>query len=199
MLDMYRAALFLHILGALGFFVALALEWLATAYLRSATTRDQAVDWLGVRALVQRIGPLSMAVLLVPGLFMAVSRWNLMGWPGAALLGMLGIVVIGLALTGRSTAALTATVATQDAALSPDFVLTLRDARYSYSLAMRVALAVGIVAVMVFKPDLFWSFVLLALALAVGVAIPPAITTILRWAGTADGPRAGIPSPAVER
>jgi hypothetical protein len=171
MLDMYRMALFAHILGATGLFVAFAFEWLATARLRRATTRDQAIAWLGVRNLVQRIGPLSMAVLLVPGLFMTASGWSLIGWPGAALVGMLGIVMIGLSLTYGAAAGWTAAVASQNTNLSADFVSTLHAARLVYALSMRLALAVGIVAVMVFKPDLLSSLLVLAVSVISGVFV----------------------------
>ena len=103
----YRIALFAHILGAAGLSAALAFEWLAVARLRRATG-DEIVIWLGVRSLVMRIGPLAMAAILVPGLFMNASRWSLIGWPGAALLGMLAMVVIGLALPRRTTNAVAA-------------------------------------------------------------------------------------------
>ena len=85
-MDAYRIALFVHILGGIGLFAAFAFEWVATARLRRSSTRDQVITWLGVRSLVQRLGPLSMALVLAPGLTMTAVRWTFIGWPGVALI-----------------------------------------------------------------------------------------------------------------
>jgi hypothetical protein len=98
--DSYRIALVVHIVGAFGLFAAFAFEWLATSRLGRTTTRDEVLVWLGVRSLVQRIGPLSMGLLLVPGLLMTASRWSLVSWPGAATLS----VALGLGLSLMLTA-----------------------------------------------------------------------------------------------
>ena len=83
---------------------------------------------------MQRIGPLSMGLLLVPGLHMTAARWSFLSWPGAALLGMLGIVVIGLALTARGTATVASLVSREDVHLSPASVAALRSWRFTLSL-----------------------------------------------------------------
>jgi len=84
-----------------------------------------------------------MALLLVPGLGMALARWTFLAWPTAALLGMLGIVAVGLLSSRRPTVAV-------------------------LSVEVRLAIALGIVALMVFKPDLCSSLTLLVAATAVG-------------------------------
>jgi hypothetical protein len=44
----YSITLFLHIVGALGFFVALGLEWTSLRQLRRATTAEHLREWLRV-------------------------------------------------------------------------------------------------------------------------------------------------------
>src|SRR5437867_2127871 len=66
----YTIALFLHIVGALGMFVALAFEWVAWAGLRRSATVQEARGWLGLLGVVRRVGPASLGLILVAGLYM---------------------------------------------------------------------------------------------------------------------------------
>ena len=44
----YSIALFLHIVGTLGFFLALGLEWTGLSQIRSAMTLEQVRSWMGI-------------------------------------------------------------------------------------------------------------------------------------------------------
>src|SRR5262249_44227610 len=68
-------ALYLHILGAMGLVVALALEWVIVARLRTAETAEQARTWLGLTAVQRRLGPAALAAILIPGLYLAATGW----------------------------------------------------------------------------------------------------------------------------
>jgi hypothetical protein len=52
----YSIVLFVHIVGALGFFVALGVEWLSLRHLRRATTAEQVREWIRVSTGVRRLG-----------------------------------------------------------------------------------------------------------------------------------------------
>jgi hypothetical protein len=123
---------------------------------------------------------------------MTASRWSILSWPGAALLGMLGIVVIGLGLTARGSATVASLVSRQDANVSPACAAALRSPRFTHSLSMRTTLALGIVTLMVFKPDLPASLVVLTLSVALGFGVSLLLTTPrdLRMV-SAGGGRAG--------
>jgi hypothetical protein len=142
-LDHYPFAVFIHIVGALGLFAALALEWLAVTQLRRATTTSESSTWLRILPSVRRIGPPSMAVIVIPGVAMAFTSWNFLAWPAAALLGMAGIIAAGL-------------------------VLSRWPAHAVLSVELRIAIALGIVALMVFKPDLMSSLLVLVGAVILG-------------------------------
>src|SRR5438445_3063409 len=60
----YTIALFLHLVGALGMFVALAFERVAWAGLRRSATVQEARGWLGRLGLVRPCGPASLGLLL---------------------------------------------------------------------------------------------------------------------------------------
>jgi hypothetical protein len=150
-LDHYPFAVFIHIVGAFGLFAALALEWLAVTQFRRATTASESTTWLRVLPYVRLIGPPSMALSVVPGVAMAVTSWNFLACPAAALLRMAGIIAVSLLLSRRPTRAV-------------------------LSVEIRIAIVLGIAALMVFKPDLMSSLLVL-----VGAVIPGAGASII-WA-----------------
>jgi hypothetical protein len=155
----------------LGLFIALGLEWLAIPRLTSATTRDEAVTWLSVMAPVRVIGGASLGLVLLPGLYMAGTRWGFGGWPGVALGGLILMALIGGLLTGRTTAGLGSRVAAEQDSLSAGFLERLRSPALVRSLWMRGGLALGIVALMVFKPDAVTSSIVLVAAIGLGFVI----------------------------
>ena len=68
-MNVYSIVLYVHIVGALGLFVALGLEWTALARLRGAATAEEARGALGALGPTRVIGPLSLAAILVAGLY----------------------------------------------------------------------------------------------------------------------------------
>jgi hypothetical protein len=177
-LGYYPFALYIHLLGALGLFVAFALEWLAVAGLRRATTRAGAATWLGVMAPARRIGPLAMAFILVPGLAMALGRWTFTGWPAAALVGMGGIVLVGLRLTGPALRAIELALRDPAPALSPRALERLRTPRTVLALWIRTALGLALVALMVYKPDFGSSLVVLAASVLLGIGVSASLRRV---------------------
>ena len=65
-MNYYLIAKFLHIIGALGFFMALGVEWLSLSHARQARTSDQVREHLHISNSVRRAGPLSMLLILSP-------------------------------------------------------------------------------------------------------------------------------------
>src|SRR5262245_10312981 len=125
-MDLYALAKYVHIIGAFGLFVAFGLEGLAVSRLGRAATRDQAVTWMAVMSLVRRVGPASLGLILLPGLYLAATRWGFDGWPGAALLGMVALGLVGGLLTGRAMAGLGAAIGAEAGPLSPGFLARLQ-------------------------------------------------------------------------
>ena len=167
-MDIYLIAVFTHIVGALGLFVALGMEWLTLRGLGGASNRDRALEWLGVMSIVRRLGAASFALIVVPGLYMAAIRWGFGHWTGAALLGFAGLLALGGLFTGRTAMALERAIIGEQGQLSPHFRQLLQTSGVRHVLWTRVGLALGIVGLMVAKPDLVVSLVVLALAAALG-------------------------------
>ncbi|HMB24775.1 MAG TPA: hypothetical protein VKP08_18150, partial [Anaerolineales bacterium] len=60
-MNYYLIAKFIHIVGALGFFIALGMEWWSLRNLRHAASLTKLQDWLHVAGGAQRLGAPSMA------------------------------------------------------------------------------------------------------------------------------------------
>ncbi|HXW01245.1 MAG TPA: hypothetical protein VEC93_22735, partial [Anaerolineae bacterium] len=113
----YSIALFLHIVGALGFFVMLGLEWVSLMSLRRVTTIEQVHEWLNAFGLLRWMGPISGGIILLSGFYMTATAWGGVAWIGIAMVAIILIVVLGAALTGPRLAAIGRAAATESGSL----------------------------------------------------------------------------------
>jgi len=165
----YAIALFVHIVGALGLFVALGLEWTSLLLLRRATTTEQARERMGLASGVRRVSGASLATLLISGFYLTATVWGGVAWIAVALGAMVLMAVLGAALSGPRLAAIGRAVETGSLAPLPDPLLWV-------SIQIRLAVALGIVFLMTFKPDLNGSLLAIALAAVLGlIAALPAV------------------------
>src|SRR5262249_19601939 len=106
----YSLALFLHIVGALGMFPPFGLEGVALMNVRRAATAEQFRQWASVFGLLRRLGPASLGLLLLAGLYMAATAWGPQAWITTAFLTLILIALMGarnglrLAAIGRRLA-----------------------------------------------------------------------------------------------
>jgi hypothetical protein len=166
----YSIALFLHIVGALGLFAALALEWTSLFYLRHSHTVEQALSWMNVLGLVRRLGPTSLVFILLPGFFMMATVWGGVPWIAVTLAAILLFPLLG-AFSGLRLAAIGRTVKTETGLLSPVLRRQLRHPLYWTSVQMRTMIGLGIVFLMVVKPDLAGSLATIAVAGIIGLLL----------------------------
>ncbi len=165
----YAIALFVHIVGALGLFVALGLEWTSLLLLRRATTTEQARERMGLASSVRRVTGASLATLLVSGLYLTATAWGGVAWIGVALGAMVLMAVLGAALSGPRLAAIGRAVEHGSLAPLPDPLLWV-------SIQIRLAVALGIVFLMTVKPNLTGSLLAIVLAAVLGlIAALPAV------------------------
>jgi hypothetical protein len=143
--------------------------------LAGSATRDDALAWLGVTSLAGRIGAVSLALILLPGLYMAGTRWGFTDWPVAALVGMVVMALLGGLLSGRPMAGLGRAIGAEHGPLSQAVLERLRSPALAMSLWTRTTVLLGIVGLMSFKPDLLTSLVVLARALVIGAVLSIAV------------------------
>ena len=170
-MTIYSAALFLHVLGALGLFMALGLELMGLAHLRRATTVEQARERMRALGVLPRLYVPSMLAILVPGLYMTATSWGWRaGWTPVALAALVLLAALGAALTGQRMAALGRATAAARGPLSPDLRQRLRDPLLWTSARTRAAIAVGIVFLMTVKPNLEGALLTIGVAALLGLA-----------------------------
>jgi hypothetical protein len=170
MMTLYSLALFLHIVGALGLFTALGLEWTSLWYLRRAGTAEQGQQWLLAFAVLRRIYPFSWVAILLPGFYMTAT-WGGAAWVGIALAAVILIAILGATLTGRRMAAIGPALATEKGAISPTLRQRLDDPLLWTSLYTRLAIALGIIFLMTVKPGLVGALLTMGVAVVLGLAL----------------------------
>jgi hypothetical protein len=169
-MSLYNLALFFHILGALGIFTALGLEWMSLINLQRVTTAEQAREWLTVFPWLRQIGPASLGILFLAGLYMTLSVWKWVAWINIALLAMLLLPVLG-ASNGLRMAAIGETLASEKGPLSPSLIQQLRAPRFWISIRLRTAVLLGIIFLMTIKPGLMGSLLTIGVALLLGFVL----------------------------
>ena len=164
----YSIVLFLHIVGALGLFVALGLEWVSLLYLQRANSIEPVREWLSAFRWLNWVGPISMGILLLSG-FHLMSAWGGAAWIGVAFAALVLFVVVGIVLTRSRLAAIKRAAATESGGLSPAFRQQLHDPFLGTSIKLRVALGLGIVFLMTVKPELGEALLVIGVAIVLGL------------------------------
>jgi hypothetical protein len=168
-MNYYLIAKFVHIVGALGMFVALGVEWLSLRNLRQAASITQVHEWARIARGVQRLGGVSMVAILISGFYMmAVARfdaaWLVVAFGSLILLGLLAGIV-----TGRRMAIIQRSISKEIESISPLLYQLLHQPLLWIVIQLRVAVVLGIVFLMTVKPDLTGSLLTMSLATILGL------------------------------
>lgn len=172
-MTIYTIALFLHVSGAIGYFIGMGI-WL---FGLSALRRTQRVEQ--VRALirlVERSGPLfgiSVLFILATGLYMTITAWGFQtGWIDVALISLILIAPLGTVFIEprRRTIDRLAKEA-PDGSLPRSLEQSTRDPVLLTAVETVSTLLLGIVFLMTNKPSLIGSLIVMAIALALGLAL----------------------------
>jgi predicted integral membrane protein DUF2269 len=172
-MTLYIAARVIHIVGALGMFTALGVDLAGMAALTTARTSDQARRALAVYRINSVLGPPTLALILIPGLYMA-TMWGWPSWARMAMLVLVTVMALGGAVSGRRMSALAKTLPAESGAgalLPPDIQRDVRDPMLRSSLIVRAFLVLSIVMLMTMKPALGVSLVVVSVAIVAGVAL----------------------------
>jgi hypothetical protein len=169
----YETALFLHILGALGFFIALGVFYAAVLGVRRAQTVQSIKLWTSAAASVSRIlFPISFLVIVIAGIYMWVTVWGEKApWAGVALIAFIILAVGATFIQGRRMGALGQSAARESdgAPVTGALWTQTHDAVTWVSANASAAFAIGIVYLMTLKPDALGSVIALLIALVVGL------------------------------
>ena len=166
----YSITLFLHIVGALGFFVALGLEWTGLWQIRSAITPEQVRGWMGILKSVRKVGFASMLTTVISGFYMMATVWGSVAWVIVSLGALVLVIVLSVALTGPRMAAIGRALASEKVPLSQAFYSLANHPLLWISIQTRLAIALGIVFLKTAKPDLGGSLITIGVAIVLGLA-----------------------------
>jgi hypothetical protein len=169
-MEAYDAAQFVHVVGALGLAAAFGVEAVGLVGLRRATDADEALLWLRSRRWVLLIGPASIGLVLVTGIYLSVVEWGPDAWILVSLASLVALAGIGGVLTGIPRARVTPAVERASGPLSEELRRGLQTPVLTVSIMTRIAITVGIVFLMVLKPALVSSILTIVLAVGIGVA-----------------------------
>jgi hypothetical protein len=169
-MNTYSIALFFHIVGALGFFVALGLEWAGLRQIRNATTTEQVRAGMRLSGSTRRLGMASMLTILVFGFYMAAVAWGGPAWIVVTLAVIVVLIALSVALTGPRMAALGRALAMEKGPLSPNLHQLANNPLLWISIQTRVAVALGIVFLMTVKPGWAGSLLTIGVATLLGLA-----------------------------
>jgi hypothetical protein len=173
-MSFYSAVLFIHVVTAIGLFMALAVEWSSLRQLQRTTSLAQASLSIKTSSSLRPVSIVSMLVVLLSGGYLA-SRMEVWrdAWIWVALAGMILIGGFAVKLTKRRWDEIRRLCTDDNAELTERLISRLRDPMLHLSMRLRIAIATGIVFLMVTKPNL--SGALLGVGIAALAGIVPEI------------------------
>jgi hypothetical protein len=177
-MNFYSIALFAHIVGALGFFVALGVEWMSVRQLWHAATAEQVSGWMHIAIGVRRLGMASMLTLLASGFFMMAIAQIGGAWVIVAFWSLILLAILAVTLSFRRMRAITRAMTAQIGAVSLSLHPLLRHPLLWVAIQTRVAIALGIVFLMTVKPG--WSGSLLTIGVAAVLGLVSALPLVNR-------------------
>src|SRR5215471_17749197 len=171
-MSLYPIALFLHVSGAIGYFVGMGIWLFGLAAMRRAQRVEQ------VRSLVYLVGltgPLfgiSVLLLLGAGLYMALTAWSLLtGWIAVGLISLVLLAPLGTALLEPRRRSIDRQAReAPDGPLPEVLARSIHDPALLTTVQTLTVLLLGIVFLMTTKPELLGSLIAMAVALILGLA-----------------------------
>jgi hypothetical protein len=181
-MSIYTIVLFLHVSGAIGYFVSIGTWLFGLVSLRRAQRVEQ------VRALVHLVGlsgPLfgiSVLLILAAGLYMAFTAWSLQtGWIAVALVSLVLMAPLGTALIEPRRRAIERLAReVPDGPLPQSLEQRIYDPVLFTALQTIAVLLFGIVFLMTTKPSLAGSLIVMVVALALGLVSGLLVSRVTR-------------------
>ena len=184
-MNAYSIALFLHIVGAAGLFVALSLEWTGLWQIRSAMTPEPARAWMGVLKNVRKIGFISMLTTVITGIYLMLTVWGSQAWIIVTVGSLVLVIALAQLVTAPRMKAIGQALFAETGSFSNTFYSLANNPALSFSIQTRVAIVLGIVFLKTAKPDLGGSLLTIGVAIVLGLA---SALPMPRRAQTQEGP-----------
>lgn len=168
-MTLYSFVLFAHITGVLAMFACLSLEVLSLSRLRRASTLSEVQLWIEPVPRLSRIALGSLLVILLTGVFLTIQTSGFgLAWLKVTVAAFLLMVPLGAA-SGRRIRNVQRLSANGKMTQS-EILDLLRHPFLKVSLAMRIAVFLGIVLLMTAKPGLPESLAIACGSVVLGLA-----------------------------
>ncbi|GHO61191.1 hypothetical protein KSC_000830 [Ktedonobacter sp. SOSP1-52] len=171
-MSIYTIVLFVHIIGAIGYFLSIGSWLFILVGLRRAQRVEEVRALMYVNDLSVPFGDGSGLVLLIAGLYLALSVWSLLtSWILVALISLILILPTNAVLIGPRRRALIKQLEHS----APEGKISLALSQHIYNPILwttsqtTAVLLLGIVFLMTTKPDLGGSLIVMAVALVFGL------------------------------
>lgn len=163
-------ALFLHIVGALGVFVSLSLEWTGLRQIRTAMLPEQVRTWMGIFKSARKVGFISMLTTVITGIYVIVTYWGGKPWLIVTMGSLILVIVLAQVLTAPRMAAIGRALAMEKGSVSQTFHNLVIHPILWISIQTRVAIVLGIIFLKIAKPGLGGSLLAIGVAIVLGVS-----------------------------
>jgi hypothetical protein len=195
-MSIYTVVLFLHVSGAIGYFIGIGAWLFGLAGLRRAQRVEQVRSLTNLIGMTGPLFAISILFILAAGLYMAITAWSLQtGWIAVALISLVLIAPLGTAIIEPRRRAISRLAnEAPDGSLPETLKQRIHDPVLGTALQTLAALLFGIVFLMTTKPSLPGSLIVMAVALALGLAsglfiFRPARTEVQRVNASTDRER----------
>lgn len=168
-MDAYSIILFVHIVGVLGLFVALGLEWTGLRQIRSAIVPEQVHAWMGILKSTRGFGFASMGTTVITGIYMLLTDTGLVPWLYVSIGALVLVIILSVVVTSPRMVAIGKGLAIEKGTLSKTFRILANQPLLWISIQTRVALALGIIFIKITKPELVGSLLTIGIAIALGL------------------------------
>lgn len=163
----YQIVLMLHILGAIGLFMGIGFEWLCLRKINAATSRNQMKEWINILASLKIVFSLSGITILLSGIYMSVITWGSAAWIIVAFIGFVISAINGSVITGKKVEALQKSINSDDK-ITPNIFEEKKNQKLFSHFQLRSAIALCIIFLMTFKPELVTALTAFILAIILG-------------------------------
>jgi len=165
---LYSTSLLLHVLGALGLFIGLGLEWLGIRQINNVNTLGGAKEWTNFLASLKHLFSISGGLVLFTGLYMAIAVWKDAAWIIIAFIALVFLSINGAVFTGKRIAFLQKQIDLENDNLSQKLLELLHDQKLLKYFQLRSTIALGVIFLMTFKPEIITSLVAIIAAFIIG-------------------------------
>lgn len=172
-MNLYTLALFAHILGALGLFIGIGLQWISVLRARQVQTVAQVREWTSLTSVTESLVPVASLLILLAGVYMTVTSWGWeTPWIDVSLAALVLLGALGGAVINRRIKAIQQAARATEPATGPvpaELERRVSDPVLWTSVQVNGFTALGVVFLMTIKPDLAGSLISIAVALILGI------------------------------